>query len=118
MSEGDRGRRGGLPLLTGFGYKYAMLTGKQRRRLRALGHELRPFVQVGKDGIDDSLVSAVDRALTDHELVKVKLGENAGISRHDAAERLAAKTHADVAQVLGNTLLLYRPNPDDPKITV
>jgi RNA-binding protein len=92
------------------------LTGKQRRHLRALGHNLTAIVQIGKDGIDDGLVAAVDRALLDHELVKIKLGENAGIERHEAADQLAKRTQADVAQVLGNTLLLYRPNPDDPKI--
>ena len=95
-----------------------MLTGKQRRHLRALGHELKPIVQVGKDGIDDSLVAALDQALADHELVKIKLGEAVGLDRQDAADQLAAKTHSDVAQVLGNTVLLYRPAPEDPKIVL
>jgi RNA-binding protein len=92
------------------------LTGKQRRKLRALGHELKAIVQVGKSGIDDGLVAALDRALADHELVKVRLGENAGIDRHDAAESLAQKTRSEVAQVLGNIVLLYRPDPEEPKI--
>ena len=95
-----------------------MLTGKQRRHLRALGHELRPIVQVGKGGIDDGLVAAVERALVDHELVKLKLGEAAGLDRHDAAEALARRTHSEVAQVLGNTVLLYRAHPDDPEIVL
>ncbi len=92
------------------------LTGKQRRKLRALAHELKPIVQVGKSGIDDGLVAALDRALADHELVKVKLGEAAGLDRHDAADELAQKTKSEVAQVLGNIVLLYRPDPEDPKI--
>ena len=93
-----------------------MLSGKQRRHLRALGHALRPIVQVGRDGLDDGLVAAVDRALTDHELVKVKLGEGADLDRHEAAADLAARTHSEVAQVLGHTVLLYRPHPDEPEI--
>lgn len=93
-----------------------MLTGKQRRHLRALGHDLRPVVQVGKDGIDDGLVKAVDQALTDHELIKVKVAEGAGLDRHDAADALATQTRSQVAQVLGYTVLLYRPDPDDPQI--
>ncbi len=92
------------------------LTGKQRRKLRALAHELKPIVQVGKSGIDDGLVAALDRALADHELVKVKVGEAAGLDRHDAADELAQKTKSEVAQVLGNIVLLYRPDPEDPKI--
>lgn len=93
-----------------------MLTGKQRRHLRALAHDLRPVVQVGKDGLDDGLVRAVDQALADHELVKVKVGEAAGLDRHQAADQLAAQTHSEVAQVLGNTVLLYRPDEEEPRI--
>ena len=95
-----------------------MLTGKQRRHLRALGHGLKVVVQIGKDGIDDGLVAAVDHALTDHELVKVKVGEGAGLDRHDAADELARRTRSDVAQVLGYTVLLYRPHPDEPQIVL
>lgn len=95
-----------------------MLTGKQRRHLRALGHELKPIVQVGKDGIDEGVVAALDQALADHELVKIKIGEGAGLDRREAADELAVKTHSEVAQVLGNTVLLYRADPEDPKITL
>jgi len=93
-----------------------VLTGKQRRHLRALGHKLTPVVQVGKDGIDEGLVKAIDQALTDHELIKIKVGETAGVDRHEAAEALAGKTRSEVAQVLGNTVLLYRAHPDEPAI--
>lgn len=95
-----------------------MLTGKQRRHLRGLGHELKPIVQVGRGGIDDGVVAAIDRALTDHELVKIKLGEAAELDRHDAAEAIAQRTGSEVAQVLGNTLLLYRADPEDPVIVL
>ena len=93
-----------------------MLTGKQRRHLRALGHRLDVVVQLGKGGIDDGIVAAVDRALLDHELIKIKVGEAAGLDRHEAAEAIAARTRSEVAQVLGNTVLLYRAHPDEPTI--
>ncbi len=93
-----------------------MLTGKQRHYLRGLGHGLKPVVQLGRGGIDDGLLAAVDRALLDHELIKLKLGEHAELDRHDAADAIAAKTKSDVAQVLGHVVLLYRPHPKDPKI--
>jgi RNA-binding protein len=95
-----------------------VLTGKQRRHLRALGHALRPIVQVGKEGIDEGVVAAIKQALGDHELVKLKVGEAAGLDRHDAAADLAQRTHSEVAQVLGNTVLLYRAHPDDPQIVL
>src|SRR4051812_24976804 len=93
-----------------------MLTGKQRHHLRALAHELKPIVQIGKSGIDDGVTAAVDKALADHELIKLKIGEGSGLDRHEAADELAAATNSEIAQVLGNTVILYRPHPEDPKI--
>jgi len=95
-----------------------VLTGKQRRFLRAQGHALRPIVLVGKDGIDDGLVAAVDRALADHELVKIKIGDGAEVERDAAADEIATRTKSEVAQILGNTVLLYRANPDEPAIVL
>jgi RNA-binding protein len=95
-----------------------VLTGKQRRYLRSLGHELKAIVQIGKGGIDDGLVAAVEQALVDHELVKVKLGDSAGLDRHEAADEVARRTSSEVAQVLGYTLLLYRAHPEDPAIVL
>jgi RNA-binding protein len=97
-------------------YKPVVLTGKQRRRLRALGHHLEPVVQVGKEGASETVAQALDAALLDHELVKVRLGENAPGDRHDLAAALAAASGSEVAQVLGRTVLLYRPHPEDPQI--
>jgi RNA-binding protein len=95
-----------------------VLTGKQRRHLRALGHKLEVVVHVGKGGIDDGLVAAVNQALSDHELVKIKVGDAAGVDRHEAAEDLAKKTKSQVAQVLGYTVLLYRRHPQKPIIVL
>jgi RNA-binding protein len=95
-----------------------VLSGKQRRHLRALAHDLRPIVQVGKGGIDDGLVAAVNQALLDHELIKVKVGESASLDRHAAADDLAAKTDSAIAQVLGNTVILYRAHPEKPVIVL
>jgi RNA-binding protein len=93
-----------------------VLTGKQRRFLRALGHHLDPIVQVGKQGFSAGLVSALDVALLEHELIKVRLGEPAGPARQGVAEGLAEAAAADLVGVLGRTVLLYRPHPDEPQI--
>jgi RNA-binding protein len=92
------------------------LTGKQRRHLRALGHPLAPVAQIGKGGLTDAFVEGVDQALRTHELVKLKLLDTAGIDRHEAADELARRTGAEVAQVLGGTILIYRPDPEEPRI--
>jgi RNA-binding protein len=94
------------------------LTGKQRRHLRALGHHLDPVVQVGQDGVSDAVVGQADAQLDAHELIKVKIGEGSPQDRHEAADMLAARTQAQVAQVLGRTVLLYRPRKDKPQIVL
>ena len=94
------------------------LTGKQRRHLRALGHHLDPVVQVGQDGVSDAVVGQADAQLDAHELIKVKIGESSPQDRHEAADMLAARTQAQVAQVLGRTVLLYRQRKDKPQIVL
>jgi RNA-binding protein len=93
-----------------------MLTGKQRRHLRSLGHHLEPVVQIGKQGLTEGTLAALDEALTQHELVKVRVGTECPDDRHDVAERIAPAMKAEVAQVLGRTLLVYRRHPKEPKI--
>jgi RNA-binding protein len=90
------------------------LTGKQRRALRALGHHLEPVVLVGQNGITDGVVAAVDQALHDHELIKVKINEGPE-DRKEAAQRLAEATGAELAQLLGRTALLFKKRDEDSK---
>ncbi len=92
-----------------------MLTGKQKRYLRGLGHDLKPVVLIGKSEITDTLLQETDAALERHELIKVKLLENSLTNRREAAADLAVNLKADVAQILGRTFLLYRPSRE-PKI--
>lgn len=86
-----------------------MLTGKQKRFLRGLGHSLKPVVQIGKRELEDSVVAEADAALACHELIKVKLLESCLLGRDEAADHLAASCGAEIAQTLGRTFLLYRP---------
>jgi RNA-binding protein len=95
---------------------FMSLTGKQRRHLRALGHNLTAVVQIGKEGLSASFIAAVDQALADHELIKIKLGQNAEVELDEAAATLATQTTSQVAQILGKTILLYRPHPEEPQI--
>ncbi len=92
------------------------LSGKQRLHLRGLGHSLEPIVQIGKLGLTDAVTAAVDTALEEHELIKVRIGTECPDDRHDVAERLAPAVKSEVAQVLGRTLLLWRKRPKDSKI--
>jgi len=86
-----------------------MLTGKQKRHLRALGHSLKPLIQIGKKEIEEALINEVNAALDHHELVKVKLLESCMLDKHESSEMLAQACNAEIAQILGKTFLLYRP---------
>lgn len=94
------------------------LSGKDRRTLRALGHHLKPVVQVGREGMSSGLVEAASSALSDHELIKVRVLESSPLDREAAANELAEATGSELAQLLGRTFLLYKPDPKDPQIEV
>lgn len=95
--------------------KPAILTARQRLFLRGLGHHLQPVVQIGKEGVSDGVVQALDIALDQHELLKLRLSENAPGERQELAAALAEKSGAALVQVMGRTLLLYRRRPDQPR---
>lgn len=90
------------------------LTGTQRRQLKGIAHQLKPLVQVGKSGVTESLIGAVDRALADHELIKVRFREYKE-SRRELSESLAERTGSELVDVIGNVVILYRRSPDPSK---
>jgi RNA-binding protein len=85
-----------------------MLTGKQKHHLRALGHKLKPLIQIGKKEIENALIIETNAALDHHELIKVRLLESCLLDKHEASEMLADACSAEVAQILGKTFLLFR----------
>lgn len=92
------------------------LTGAQRRHLRALAHALKPVVMVGQRGVTSALRTQVDRALIDHELIKVKLTPECPFERDEVGRELAAESGADCAGMIGRVIILYRPHPETPTI--
>src|SRR5258705_13834813 len=92
------------------------LTSRQRAHLRGLAHHLEPVVHIGKDGISEALVAQIRDQLAYHELIKVKLGENAPIDRDETADQLPAAVEAELGQNVGRVFVLYRANPDQPVI--
>jgi RNA-binding protein len=92
------------------------LSGKQRKALRGLAHQLSPLVQVGGKGLTDEIVGAVHQALEDHELVKVKLLETCPVGRADAATTLADGLNAHAVGEIGRVIVLYRRHPSHPTV--
>jgi RNA-binding protein len=92
------------------------LDSTQRKYLRGLAHPLEPVVLVGQEGITDAVLAAVDRALTDHELIKVRMRRPE--DKKEMASALATRTGATLCGLIGHTVILYRRHPQKPKIEV
>tara|TARA_B100000945_G_C19920360_1_gene384878 strand:+ start:96 stop:395 length:300 start_codon:yes stop_codon:yes gene_type:complete len=86
------------------------LSGKQRRFLRALGNGIKPKVFVGKSGLCETLVQSLNDSFNNDELVKIRIEKSCNLERKEVAKLLADAAIAHLVQILGNTILLYRPN--------
>lgn len=93
-------------------------TGPDARQLRALGHKLKPVVTVAGNGLTDNVVSEIDRALNDHELIKIKLAVGSREARTAVAEEICERSGAEVVQAIGNVILvLRRCAKPDPRLS-
>jgi len=88
------------------------LSGAQKRGLKARAHHLKPVVMVGQKGLTPSLVSAVDKALEDHELIKVKFIDFKDDKR-DIAEEIIKATDCELVDIIGNMAIFYREGEDE-----
>lgn len=91
------------------------LTSRQKKFLKGLAHDLPALVQVGKEGLSDSLIEATNIELERRELIKVKLGKNSGVAKDMGGEQLSRATGSHLVQIIGKTLVLYRHNPKRKK---
>ncbi len=94
----------------------AELTGKQRKFLRGAAHHLEPLVRIGREGVSLGIADALSEVLETHELVKVKLLENAPVTRAEAADELANVCGAHVVGQIGRIVIFYRRHPSEPEI--
>lgn len=93
------------------------LNTKQRAHLRSLAHRLRPVLHVGKEGVTETSARAVEAAFNTRELLKVKVLEGAPVGAKESGEALARLiAGAHLIQVIGRTVVLYRPHPEKPEI--
>jgi len=91
------------------------LTTRERAHLKARAHKLEPTVFVGHHGVTPSVITEVDRALTAHELIKVKILGDDREARETIGNQLCAGTDAAPVQRVGKVLVIWRPRPDPVK---
>lgn len=93
-----------------------MITSKQRAQLRSLAMQEDTIVQIGKGGITESVIESVAAALKARELVKGRVLENSMLTAREACDELCQACKADPVQVIGTKFVLFKRNPNDPKI--
>jgi RNA-binding protein len=98
--------------------EYFLLNSKQRSTLKGIASTTDTIGQIGKGGLTDTIVTEVSQALAARELIKYRVLETCPVSAREVAEFLAQKTGAQVVQVIGSRIVLYRPNPEKPVITL
>jgi RNA-binding protein len=89
------------------------LTARERAHLKARAHALEPVVHAGAAGVTDSLVAEVERALTAHELIKMKVNVADREERVAVGDEICARTGATVVHRVGKVVILWRPRPLD-----
>lgn len=94
------------------------LSTERKKQLRTIGHKLKPIVTIADRGLTDGVRAELNRALDDHELIKVKLAVTERESRHEAVALLQAMPGVEIVQQVGKVALLYRANKKpNPKLS-
>lgn len=92
------------------------LSDAQLRHLRRLGHDRHPIVLIGQAGLGAGVVAEMDRALADHELVKVRARVGDRDERDRILAELASATRSELVQQIGHVGLYYRRHPERPRL--
>jgi len=90
-----------------------MLSAAERKALKAKAHKLDPVVQVGAKGLTDEVIAEIDRALSAHELIKVRAASLDRDARDEAVDRIVERTGADAVQHIGKIFVLFRKKNDE-----
>ncbi|ALP52783.1 RNA-binding protein [Candidatus Tenderia electrophaga] len=92
------------------------LSEHQKRQLRKLGHHLKPVVMIGANGLTEAVCNEADLSLAHHELLKVKVNAADRDERDAIIASLCERCAAELVQRVGHVALVYRRNPENPKI--
>ena len=90
------------------------LNNTQKQHLRRLAHDLRPAVQIGKNGLTDQIHTTVDHELNAHELIKIKFMDFKE-QRRQLTDELVEASNGTLIGLVGNVAIVYREQPDPEK---
>lgn len=94
------------------------LTQEQKKQFKATGHHLKPIVTIAEQGLSEGVMAELDRALNDHELIKIQLRLADRDDRAAILTELCQQSSAVLVQTIGKVALVYRKNPNaNPKLS-
>ena len=93
---------------------FMKLRGKDRKYLRGLAHSLTPVVIIGHEGLTDAIIKTTDKALDDHELIKVRFNKFKE-EKKDFSSKIEEATSSEMVGMIGNVAIFYRMNKDEKK---
>ena len=94
------------------------LSDHQRRFLRGRAHPLKPVVQIGSVGLTEGVARETERALNDHELIKVRVRGADRAARDALFNELAQRTGSELVHRIGHVAVLYRARPKPPRLLI
>ena len=88
------------------------------KQLRAIGHKLKPVVTIAGNGVSEAVLAELDRALNDHELIKIKLAVGSRAARSAVGQEICDSTGAEMVQSIGNVMVILRRSAEpDPRLS-
>ena len=92
------------------------LTNNQKKYLRSLAHDLKPFVMIGQHGLSESVIAEIELTMLKHELIKIKLRVSDREEKQEVINKIIKLSKAEMVQVIGGVLVIYKPFEDNPDI--
>lgn len=89
------------------------MTTKERAKLRSIAMTIQPTTHIGKNGITDEVINQISKQLQAHELIKINVLKSCDFSAKEIAGEVAEAAGAEVVQVLGNKITLYKVSTKD-----
>ena len=97
-------------------YLKMKLTNNQKKYLRSLANDLKPFVMIGQHGLSESVIAEIESTMLKHELIKIKLRVSNRDEKQGIINKIIKFSEAELVQVIGGIIVIYRPFEDNPDI--
>ncbi len=84
------------------------ISSARKKQFRTIGHKLNPVVIISDNGLTEGVLNELNRALDDHELIKIKLALTERDDRKSMSEKIGKLHNTEVVHSIGKALLVYR----------